>query len=236
MERIQKHPAGGPFSGRFVSIITATLCLVALFALQACTPAVYQINLKFIPPERAIQQPRPDAKITVATFNDIRRMDDRLLLGQIKSSGDVVPILPMKERVPEAVTSSIRDVLSRAGYKLTDERPVWDLKETTINPHWGRLVIGGNIDTLEMTGEDAIPVKTYQTKVRLTFVLADCAAGKILYRSSVETSSSLKDITFSGERIEKEINTTLTDALMKMLNDPATTRKIDEALSGKILQ
>jgi hypothetical protein len=232
MERIQKNPVETPFSWRSVSVITA-LCLLTLFALQACTPAVYQINLKFIPPEKAMRQPRPDARITVATFNDIRRMDDRLLLGKIKASGDVVPIIPMRERVPEAVTSSIRDVLSRAGYKLTDERPTWDLKESTINPRWGKLVIGGNIDTLEMTGEDAIPVKTYQTKVRLTFVLADCAARKILYRSSVETSSSLKDITFSGERIEKEINTTLTDALLKIFNDPATIRKIDEALSAK---
>jgi hypothetical protein len=233
MERIQKYPAGKPFFGRSVSAATAALCLLALLALQACTPAVYQINLKFIPPEKTFRQPRPDARITVATFNDVRRMDDRLLLGQIKSSSDVVPILPMKERVPEAVTSSIRDVLTRAGYKLTDERPPWDLKESTINPHWGKLVIGGNIDTLEMTGEDAIPVKSYQTKVRLTFVLADSVARKILYRSSVETSSALKDITFSGERIEKEVNATFTDALMKMLNDPATINKIDEALSEK---
>jgi len=219
-----------------VSAATAVLCLLALLGLQSCTPAVYQINLKFIPPEQDIHQARPDARITVAVFNDVRQMDDRLLLGQIKSSGNIVPILPMREHVPEAVTSGIRDFLSRAGYKLTDERPSWDLKEPTINPNWGRLVIGGNIDTLELTGEDAIPVKTYQTKVRLTFILADTAARKILYRSSVETSSALKDISLSGEQIEKELNTTLTDALMKMLNDPATLRKLDEALSGKKLQ
>lgn len=226
--------SGVRFSSRVAVIKTCALCLFALLNIQACTPAVYQIDLKYMPPERSMKQARPNAKITVAVFNDIRQMDDRLLLGQIETvGGSVIPILPRHARVPEAVTDNIRDFLSRAGYQVTVEKPVWNLKEEAIHPDWGKLLIGGNVDSLEIRGENSVPVTTYRTKVRLTFVIADTAGKRILYRSSVETSSSLKDISLSGERIEQEINSTLTDALMKMFNDPATITKIDTALSER---
>jgi hypothetical protein len=218
---------------RSITLLACTLGLFTLFSINACAPVAYQINLKALPSGKVVRQSHPGAKITVAVFNDIRQTDDRLLFGKVSATGgNVIPILPRYGRVPEAVTNSIRDFLSRAGYQLSGEKPVWNLSEKTINPGWGRLLIGGNIDTLEIMGEDSIPVKTYRTKVRLTLVLADPAEKKILYRSSVETSSSLKDITFSGERIEQELNTTWTDALMKSLNDPAMMKRIDAALSG----
>ena len=46
MERIQPNPAGKPFFGWSEPVAKAALCLLVLFALQACTPAVYQIQLK----------------------------------------------------------------------------------------------------------------------------------------------------------------------------------------------
>ncbi|MGO9139296.1 MAG: hypothetical protein ACLP9S_04965 [Syntrophales bacterium] len=176
----------------------------------------------------------PDFSITVATFNDIRQVDDRLVLGRVTTlEGDRIPILPRYKKVAEAVTTSIKEYLFKSGYKVSNEIPGWDLKEDMISKNWGRIVIGGNIDELEIVCEKSFPVKTYQAKAKLSFVFANVPDKRIFYRASVENSNSLKDVSFSEELLEKEVNAVLSDALEKMFNDPKMKKTIEEGAKIK---
>jgi len=205
--------------------------LILLF-LQACSPALYHVNLKYEPTGKFMktEQAGPDFPITVAMVNDIRKVDDKLVLGRVTTvQGDLIPIFPNSNKVNEAVTRSIRDYLAKLGYKISNDIPVWDLKEETISKDWGRILIGGNIDDLEIVCKKSFPVKTYQAKVQLSFVFANVSDRRIFYRSSVESNSSLKDVSFSEELLQTQINAVLSDALEKMFNDPKVKKVIEEA-------
>jgi hypothetical protein len=201
-----------------------------LLSLQACaSPAFYKANLKYEPTGtfRQLAKAGPDTLITVAMFNDIRQTDDKLKLGRVKTiGGTVVPILPGDMKVPDAVTLSIREYLYLSGYKVSTDVPIWDLKEKSINKGWGKILIGGNIDALEIVCDDSFPVKTYQTNLMLTFVFADVAKKKIFYRSTIDTGASWEDVSFAEEILEKQINAAFSDALEKMLNDPSMRNEL----------
>ena len=219
--------------GSYISgiIPKAILLICVLVGLTACSPAVYHVDLKYEPAGQ-IMKPEttgPDIPVTVAVFNDIRKVDDTLVLGRVTTmEGDRIPILPRYKKVTEAVTASIREYLFKSGYKVSNEMPRWDLKEETIGKDWGRILIGGNIDDLEIVCEKSFPAKTYQAKVKLSFVFANVPDKRIFYRASVENSNSLKDVSFSEELLEKQINAVLSDALEKMFNDPKMKKTIEE--------
>ena len=212
-------------------IFQASLLICVLVNLTACSPAVYHVNLKY---EAAVQIQKAeitgsDIPITVAMFNDIRKMDDRLLLGMVTTmEGDRIPILPRYNKAPESVTTGVREYLFKSGYNVSKGMPVWDLKEETINKGWGRILIGGNIDELEIICEKSFPTKTYQAKIKLSFVFANVPDERIFYRASVENNNSLKDVSFSEELLEQQINGVLSDALEKMFNDPKMKKTIEE--------
>jgi len=50
---------------------------------------------------------------------------------------------------------------------------------------------------------------------------------------SVENSNSLKDVSFSEELLEKQINAVLSDALGSMFNDPKMKKTIEEGAKIK---
>ena len=212
-------------------IISKTILLIfVMVGVSACSPAVYHVNLKYEPAGQILKPEKSglDFPVTVAIFNDIRKMDDRLLLGRVTTlNGDLIPILPRYNKATEAVTTSIREYLFKSGYNVSKDMPVWDLKEETVGKDWGRILIGGNIDDLEIVCEKSFPVKNYQAKAKLTFVFANVPDKRIFYRASVENSNSLKDVSFSEELLEKEINAVLSDALEKMFNDPKMKKTIE---------
>lgn len=76
-------------------------------------------------------------------------------------------------------------------------------------------------------------MKTYRTKLKLTFVFADVLEKRIFYRSSIENSASLQDISFSEEILDKQISAVLSGALEKMFNDPAMRKRIEDAAKMK---
>ncbi|HUH66660.1 MAG TPA: hypothetical protein VLZ07_09505 [Syntrophales bacterium] len=211
--------------------VRAILPICLLILLCGCAPALYHVDLKYEPSGTSIQPEKElqDFLVTVATFNDVRKVDDSLYMGKVKTlEGGTVPIAPRRNKVPQEVTATIRDYLLKAGYKLTKDIYSWDLREETIKRDWGRILVGGNIDDLEIVCEESFPVKTYKAKVRLTFVLADVPEKKVFYRASVESSNSLKDVSFSPELLAKEINGVLSDAMERMFNDPKMRKTIEE--------
>jgi hypothetical protein len=224
---------GGYMSG---ILSKATLLIFILAGLTACSPAVYHVDLKYEPAGQILKPEKsgPDIPITVAMFNDIRKVDDTLVLGRVTTlEGGRIPILPRYNKATEAVTTSVREYLFKSGYNVSKAMPVWDLKEETIGKDWGIILIGGNIDDLEIVCEKSFPAKTYQAKIKLTFLFANVPDKKIFYRASVENSNSLKDVSFSEELLEKQINAVLSDALEKMFNDPKMKKTIEEGAKIK---
>ena len=218
------------------TISQAILIICVLISVSACAPAVYHVNLKYDALGKFLKQGKagPDFPVTVAMFNDIRKVDDKLVLGRVTTmEGDRIPILPRYKKATEAVTTSIREYLFKSGYNVSKDMPVWDLREETINKDWGKILIGGNIDELEIVCEKSFPTKTYQAKIKLSFVFANVPDKRIFYRASVENNNSLKDVSFSEELLEKQINAVLSDALEKMFNDPKMKKTIEEGAKVK---
>ena len=205
--------------------------------LQACAPpSLYHAHLKYEPTgtSRMMEKVGPDFLMTVAMFNDIRMTDNKSQLGSVTTiGGSIVPILPEQMKVSDAVTANIREYLYLSGYRISNDVPIWDLSEDTIKKSWGKILVGGNIDQLEITCEDSFPVKTYQTKLKLTFVFADVQKKKIFYRSSIENSSSLEEASFSETILDQQISKVLSEALEKMLNDTEMRKKIIDTMKIK---
>ncbi len=185
-------------------------------------------------PTKVIQPAPTDGRkysVTVASFVDQRKMEDTLLIGRvIKSDGATIPILPQYVKPPDAVASALRELLFKSGYLVSPDRPAWDLKEASIRPEWGTILIGGTIDDLDVTCLDNLTMKRYSAKARVTLIFADVQKKRIFYRVTSESSSSLDHIIFSEEKLESQINGVLSDAMEKAIEGPETNRQIREAL------
>ena len=218
-----------PGRGLIGIIVGLSLLLLA----SGCTPALYSINMRYEPTKAAPPAPADNRQLsmTVAAFVDQRKMADTLLIGRvIKSDGETIPILPQYVKPSDAVASALRELLFKSGYRVSPDRPAWDLKEATIRPEWGTILIGGTIDDLDVTCLDNLTLKRYSAKARLTLIFADVQKKRIFYRVTSESSSSLDHIIFSEENLESQINGVLSDAIEKAIEGPETNRQIREAL------
>ncbi|MDQ5986035.1 MAG: hypothetical protein CSYNP_01753 [Syntrophus sp. SKADARSKE-3] len=200
--------------------------LFGLLALTGCanTP-LYTIDIRYTPTKVPAA---PDAAVkkkvfTVANFIDSRTIDDPRKLGYVlMPDGQKVFVLPKTVMAKEAVAAGMRDYLYKAGYSVSGVRPNWDLRDETIGANWGDIVIGGTINKLEIICDDSqtlSPVKKYSAIINLGFTLADGAAKKTVYKTSVEGSASLTDVSTSTEKLagqlESQLNGVLSDVIEK---------------------
>ncbi len=152
------------------------ICLFLLASMIGCTPKLYSVNMRY-QPTKVIPPAVTDGRkfsLTVAAFIDRRKMDDTLLIGRvIHSDGSSIPILPRYVKAQDAVAAALRELLIQSGYGVSPEKAAWDLQENTIQPDWGRILVGGAIEELDVTCLDTIPRKRYSAKARVTLVFAD---------------------------------------------------------------
>ena len=209
------------------------ICLLLLASMIGCAPKIYSVNMRY-QPTKVIPPAVTDGRkisLTVAAFIDRRKMDDTLLIGRvIHSDGSSIPILPSYVKAPDAVAAALRALLIQSGYGVSPEKAAWDLQENTIRPDWGRLLVGGAIEELDVTCLDTIPRKRYSAKARVTLVFADVQKKRIFYRITSESSSSLDHILFSEEKLESQINGVLSEAMENAVEGPVTARQFREAL------
>ncbi len=200
-------------------IITAVLASLA-FVITSCAPSIYSINIRYEPSKALLEAGDIEKRvpITVAAFNDVRPGGDDLLVGRVVTSqGKRVPVIPKNMKPSKAVAGILRDYLQRSGYTVTSGTPNWNIQENTINKEWGKILIGGNIDKLEIVCDDNIPVKKYRAEVKLTLFFADVKAGKIFYRISATGATSLEHVRFSEEILEQQVNGALSSAIEDVL-------------------
>jgi len=200
--------------------------LVTLFWLTGCvTPDIYHVALKYEPtsPPIKVSTALSSRLIAVATFIDEREIDDTVKIGHVlRPGGKRFHVLPERMLPRESVAESVADFFRRLGCKVASTHPSWDLKETTIDSSWGDLLVGGTIEQLDVVCDDSSyvnPVKSYQARVRLTMTIADGKTKKILHRTQGEATSTLKDITFSEEKLAQQINTALSQVIEQLLAD-----------------
>lgn len=213
-------------------IITAVLISLA-FMFTSCAPSIYSINIRYEPskvvPEAGDIEKR--VPITVAAFNDVRPGGDDLLVGRVVTSqGKQVPVIPKNMKPSKAVAVILSDHLKRSGYTVTREIPNWNLQENTIKKEWGKVLIGGNIDKLEILCDDKIPVKKYRAEVKLSLFFANVQTGKVFYKASATGAASLEHVRFSEEILEQQVNGALSSAIEDILGGDAVRSKIREAL------
>lgn len=226
------HQGKGKIAPRTVRGVL-TVCLLAIL-LAGCAPKLYNVNMRYVP-SKTLEPALKDGRkysLTVASFIDRRKIHDPILIGRvIRPDGTPIPVLPRYVMPTDAVSAALRELLFRAGYAVSPDRPDWDLAEASILPAWGTLLVGGTIDELDVTCVEQLTMKRYSAKARITLLFADVQNRRIFYRITSESTSSLDHILFSEERLEEQINGVLSDALEKALAGPETIRRVREALN-----
>lgn len=214
--------------------------LIALdLGLSGCAPAsLYSINMRYTAAEAVIpayleaEEKARDIIIVVAEFTDTRQMEDKKIIGQvIERDGTKVLIFPKYVMPTKAVANGVKEYLKKAGYKAADKIVQWALKEETMPKGNGKIIIGGNIENLELTCQRGIPTNSYKASLKLTIYFADLVKGKILYKSKVESTSSREHISFSEDQLGQQASTVLGDAIEKVFEEKALAQKIKEAIS-----
>lgn len=208
---------------------------ILVMIITACTPSLYSINILYDPAAITLKPTDKEKKqlITVASFLDARPMAGDLWIGKVVTSrGEQIPVIPQNLKPAQGVAYSIKDYLRKAGYNVAYAMPPWDLKEDSLNGEWGKLVIGGKIDKMEVVCSKTIPVMKYDAEVTFTLYFADVPQKKVLYSVSATGKKSLEHVIFSEGMLETQLNDALQYAIEDVFGSKVVQTKMREALNG----
>jgi hypothetical protein len=204
-----------------------------------CTSAgLYSVNIRYDAAGADIPSYlKPDNKtsavvIEVKEFTDTRKIEDKLVVGRVvESNGMKILVMPKYVKLTQAVSAGIKEYLTKAGYKVAVKIEPWDLKEESIPKGTGKIIIGGNIDELELICRKGFPSNSYKVVMKLTFIFADATKGKIFYKTTVESESSLEHVVFSEERMADQVNIALGGAIEKVFEDRKVAQMFKETIT-----
>lgn len=213
--------------------------LFSVFSFLGCAESnLYSVNIYYDAEKASVPAYlKPDVKtsdaiISVAEFNDTRQMDDKLMIGRVvENDGTKVLVFPKSIKATIAVSNGIKEYLRKAGYKVPNKIEQWDLKEQSIPQGIANVLIGGNIDELEISCRRGFPTNSYKTSIKLIVVFADMAKGKILYKTTVESSYSQEYVLFSENVLGEQADMALADAIEKLFENKIVAQKIKEAIA-----
>jgi hypothetical protein len=176
-----------------------------------------------------MQERRNAGPIMVALFQDIREIDDHIVIGRVTAEGKKpLPVLPKYNKPPESIVKATEDFLIGRGYTVSAHHPVWDLQEKSIGDSWGTVLLGGTINKLFIECDRSGPVKKYKARVSVTMILADVKEKRILYKVTVESAPSRDHVRFTEIMMEQEINRALSEAIEKVFTGSALLAQIEE--------
>ncbi len=208
------------------------VCLLAAGMSMSCAPVtLYSVDLKYKPAKlREGQAAGKKPVLEVAPFIDSRQIDDKLIIGAVvKDNGSRTRVVPKYAQPADAVTVMLKDYFSRAGYEVFSAVQMTSGKQEAIVKKPGEILVGGEINELEVLCRDSIPLKKYTARVKLTVLLSDAKTKKVFYTVSAESRSSLEHYRFSEEKLGEQINDALSDAVEKLFEGNEIRRKIGEA-------
>ena len=212
--------------------------LFAVFSILGCAgPSLYSINMSYDAAQANVPaylkaDAASNAIISIAEFTDSRQMDDRLVIGRVvEKDGMKTLVFPKNIKTTKAIANGIKQYLRKAGYKVPDKIESWDLKEKNMPQGFGKILIGGNIEELEISCRRAFPTNSYKINMKLNIVFADMAKGKILYQSKVESNDTQEHVLFSEDRLGEQASIALGDAIEKLFEDKTVAKKLKEAMA-----
>ena len=210
----------------------AIFCLVS--ALLACTPSLYSVNLQYEPSAIVIPSADRGQKtiVAVALFNDARPGGEDLQIGRVTTAaGGLYTVLPRNLKPGAAVSAIVKDILVKSGYRVSVAMPAWNLKEDAVKREWGRILVGGNIEALEIACQSDVPIISYRSHVKLSFAFADVRTGRIFYRVTTESHNTLEHVYFTEELLGQQISSALSEAAEKAFEGGTLKEKIREVVS-----
>lgn len=219
--------------------ITLWGLLILTFCFSGCAgPGLYSVNMYYdakqamIPSYLKTDYKTSGIVISLAEFTDTRRMNDRQAIGHVvEQNGAKVLIFPKKIKATRVIADGMGRYLKRAGYKVADKIEQWDLKEETIPQGAGKVIIGGNIEELEIFCRRGLPANSYNALIKFTVFIADTEKRKILYEQKIETSYSREYVLFSEEHLADQASIVLGDAIEKLFENRFVAQKIKEVTS-----
>jgi hypothetical protein len=215
--------------------------IVCACGISGCVAnSLYSVNLRYdapdavIPSYLAADQKVQGKTISVAEFTDTRKMEDTLVIGRVvEKDGMKVLVLPKYIKPTQSSAQGVKEYLGKAGYKVIPKIAKWDLKEENLPKNGSRILVGGNIEEMEITCRRGFPTNSYKTTIKLTIIFADLTTGKIIYKRIVESVSSQEHVSFSEERLGDQGSIALSDAIEKVFEEKALAQKIKEILAAQ---
>jgi len=222
----------------YVAELVLIVCVCSIFGCIA--NSLYSVNLRYdavsavIPSYLITDQKVQGKTISVAEFTDTRQMEDRLVIGRVvERDGMKTLVLPKYTKPTQAMAQGIKEYLGKAGYKVTAKIAKWDLQEENLPKINSRILVGGNIEGMEITCRRGFPTNSYKTTIKLNIIFADLVTGKIIYKSTVESVSSQEHVSFSEERLGDRANIALGDSIEKVFEEKALAQKIKEIMAAQ---
>jgi hypothetical protein len=219
-------------------------CALALAsALMSCaTSGYYRLTMQYVPQKTASFTADSSVQqylIATAQFNDERNMPDKSVMGKrVHADGSELKAVSQTMPPTEAVGTAIKEAFQKNGYTVFGGMPEWDCTERTLQKGWGNLIVGGFIEDLDVVCSTGFLSAAYETKVKLRVVFADVQRKKIIYSTTLESSSSYNHFYFSQARMEQELSNALSMAIEKMFANNKLDEIIDEMAhtQGKPIQ
>jgi len=214
--------------------------LLSIFMIAGCAgPYLYSINMYYdayqadIPAHIKNSDKNADFSISVAEFSDIRKIDDDLVIGRVIESNSVnVLIVPKNMKATKAISTGIKQYLKEAGYKVSENMEPWNLKEESIPKGDSQILVGGNIEELEIYCRKDLLTNAYTSSIKLNIVFADMTKGRILYNTTVESAYSTEHVLFSENILAEQLDIVLADAIEKLFDDRKVAQKLKEVMTS----
>ncbi len=213
--------------------------IVSAFCLSGCAgPRLYSVNMYYDGEQSVIPAylkvaGQASGSVAVAEFTDTRQTDDPLVIGRvIQNNGAKILVFPRNVKPTKAVAHGIKQYLKKAGYRITEINEPWDLKEDKIPMGNAGVLIGGNIEELEITCRKGNLTNSYKTHMTLAVVIADAARGRILYRTRVKSIYTQEHVLFSENILGQQADMVLSDAIEKLFEDKKVAQTIKEATAN----
>ena len=221
--------------------LTGIVLIVCICIISGCaTNSLYSVNMRYdgastvIPAYLVADSKVQEKTIAVAEFTDTRQTEDRLVIGRVvEKDGMKTLVFPKYKKATQTMAQGIKEYLGKAGYKVTAKIQKWDLSEENMPKISSRILVGGNIEELEITCRRGFPTNSYKATIKLNIILADLSSGKIIYKRTVESVSSQEHVSFSEERLGDQASISLSDSIEKVFEEKAVAQKILEILSAQ---
>ena len=216
----------------------AAVMISSVFCLSGCAgPRLYSVGMYYdaeqsvIPAYVKNDGQTSDAVVAVSEFADTRQIDDPLVIGRvIQNSGEKTLVFPRNVRATRAVANGIKQYLKKAGYKITEINEPWNLKEDKMPMSKAKILIGGNIEELEIICRKGKLTNSYDTTMTLAVVIADMGQGRILYKTRVKSSYSREHVLFSENILGQQADKVLSDTIEKLFEDQKVAQTIKDVM------